>query len=49
MIEATLVGFESSSDGFQLSPNIDEGLTLSGSRDLMIFQVGKHKIEFRAH
>jgi hypothetical protein len=49
MIQATLVSFESSSDGFHRSPNIDEGFTLSGSRDTRIFEVSKHEIEFRAH
>jgi len=49
VIQTTVVGFESSSDGFHLSPDIDESLTLPGSRDARILQVGKHEIEFRAH
>jgi hypothetical protein len=38
VIEASLVRFESSSEGFHSSPkDIDEGFRLSGSRDLSIF------------
>jgi hypothetical protein len=49
VIRATLVGFESSSDSFHLSPDIDESFTLPGSGDARILQVGKHEIEFRTH
>ena len=49
VIQTPLMSFKSSSDGFHLSPNIDEGFTLSGSRDTRIFEVGKHEIEFGAH
>ena len=31
MVEAALICFESSSDGFHLSPDINEGFGLSGS------------------
>jgi len=49
VIEAALVSFESSSDSFYLSPNIDESFRLSGSRDTEIFKISQHEIEFRAH
>jgi hypothetical protein len=40
------VGFKSSSDGFHLSPDIDEGFRVSGSGDFRIFKISKHEIEF---
>jgi hypothetical protein len=49
MIEASLVCFESSSNSFHLSPNIDEGFGLPRSRYFWISKVGKHEIEFRVH
>lgn len=48
VIEAKLVSFGSSSKSFHLSPEIDEGFRLFGSRDFRIFKIGKHEIEFRA-
>jgi len=36
VIEATLVSFESSSDGFHLSPDIDEGFTFD------VGEIGRH-------
>ena len=49
VIDAALICFESSSDSFHLSPDIDEGFRLSGSRDPGIFEIGQHESEFRAH
>jgi hypothetical protein len=46
VIETALVGFESSSHGFNLSPDIDKGFRVSGSRSPGIFKVGEHEIEF---
>jgi hypothetical protein len=39
VIETILVSFESSSDSFHLSPNIDKGFRLSGSRDPRIISL----------
>jgi hypothetical protein len=49
VIEPTLVTFESSSDNFHLSPHVDKRFRVPGSRDVRIFEVGKHEIEFGAH
>ena len=35
VIEATFVGFESATDCLHLSPDVDEGFRLSGSRDTL--------------
>ena len=49
VIKATLVGFESSADSFHLSPDVDKGFRVAGSRDVGIFEVGEHGIEFGVH
>lgn len=49
VIEVSLVCFESSSNTFHLSPNIDGSFRLSRSRYFRISKAGKHNIEFRAH
>jgi hypothetical protein len=49
VIEPTSVAFESSSDSFHLSPYVDKRFRMAGSRDVRIFEVGEHEIEFRAH
>jgi hypothetical protein len=49
MVETALRSFESPSDSFYLSPNIDKRFRLSRSRDLGIFKVGHHEIEFGTH
>jgi hypothetical protein len=49
VIETALVGFKSSADCFHLSPNVDEGFRVSGSRDTGIFKISQHEIEFRTH
>ena len=49
VIETALVGFKSSPDCFHLSPNVDEGFMVSGSRDTGIFEISQHEIEFITH
>lgn len=49
VIETALGCFESPSNSFYLSPGMDEGFRLSGSRDSRISEVGDHEIKFRAH
>jgi len=49
MIKTAFMGFESSTDCFHLSPDVDEGFRLSGSRDTGIFEVGEHEIKFGVH
>jgi hypothetical protein len=49
VIDTALVGFKSSADCFHLSPNVDEGFRVSGSRDTGIFEISQHEIEFRTH
>jgi hypothetical protein len=49
VIQTALGSFESSSNRFHFSPDIDEGLGVSRSWDLGIFEVGQHEIKFRAH
>jgi hypothetical protein len=49
VIKTTLGSFKSTSDSFNLSPDIDEGLRVSRSWDSRILEIGKHEIEFRAH
>jgi len=46
VIETPLVGLESSSYGFNLSPDIDKGFRVSGSWDSRIFEIGEHESEF---
>ncbi len=46
VIETALVGFESSSHGFNLSPDIDKGFRVSGSRNPGIFEISEHDSEF---
>lgn len=48
VVETSLGNFKSSSGGFHLSPDINEGFKVSRSRDLGIFEVSEHEIEFRA-
>ena len=48
MIETALGCFESPSNSFYLSPDVDEGFGVSGSWDLGIFEISQHEIEFRA-
>jgi hypothetical protein len=48
VVKATLRSVESSSDGFYLAPDVDEGLGASRSRDSGIFELGEHKIKFSA-
>ena len=48
VVFATLGGFESSLNNFHLSPDIDEGFRVSGSRNSRVFEVGKHEIKFGA-
>ena len=47
VVNAALRGFESPPNCFHLSPDIDDGFGISRSRDLGIFEVGKHEVEFR--
>lgn len=49
VIETALVVFKSSSNHFDLSPDVDEGLKVPRSRDTGIFKVCKNEIEFRTH
>jgi hypothetical protein len=49
VVEPTSVTFESSSDSFHLSPDVDKRFRVPGSRDVRIFEVGEHEIEFGAH
>ena len=45
--EASLVCFESTSNSFQLLPDLDEVFRVTGPRDTVIFKIGLHEIEFR--
>jgi hypothetical protein len=49
VIKTAFMGFESSTDCFHLSPDVDEGFRLSGSSDTGIFEISEHEIEFRTH
>jgi hypothetical protein len=49
VIKTALGCFESPSNSFYLSPDIDEGFGVSGSRDLGVFEISYHKMNFRAH
>jgi hypothetical protein len=48
VIETALGCFESLSNSFYLSPDVDEGFGVSGSWDLGIFKISQHETEFRA-
>lgn len=49
VIETALGCFESPSNSFYLSPNIDKGFGVSGSKDLGVFEISYHEVKFRAH
>jgi hypothetical protein len=49
MVKSALVSFESSSDGFHLSPDINEGFRVSRTGDSWIFEISYHEIEFGAY
>jgi hypothetical protein len=49
VIKTALGCFESPSNNFYLSPDIDEGFGVSGSRDLGVFEISHHEVKFRAH
>jgi hypothetical protein len=49
VIETALGCFESPSNTFYLSPDIDDGFRVSGSRNPGIFKISQHEIEFKAH
>jgi len=48
-IETALVGCESSSHCFNLSPDIDKGFRVSNSKNPMILEIDEPEIEFRAY
>jgi hypothetical protein len=48
VIKAALGRFESPSNSFYLSPDIDESFGVSGSRDLGVFEISYHGVKFRA-
>jgi len=49
VIKTALGCFESPSNSFHLSPDIDDGFRVSGSRDPGIVKISQYEIEFRAH
>jgi hypothetical protein len=49
VIRTALCCFESPSDSFYLSPEVDEGFEVSGFRDLGILEIGHHEVKSRVH